>query len=101
MKIHPLHDRILLKRIAEPARSTGGLFIPDTSKEKPLEAFVVAIGNGRILEGGATLPVSVKVGDQVLIAKFSGSDVKLDGVDHIILREDEILAVVEISEGSP
>ena len=95
MKIRPIHDRILAKRLAEEDKTAGGLFIPDTAKEKPLEARVVAVGDGKILESGKLLPLAVHVGDKVLIGKYSGSEVKLDGEDHIILREDDILAVVE------
>jgi chaperonin GroES len=95
MKIRPIHDRILAKRLAEEDKTAGGLFIPDTAKEKPLEARVVAVGDGKILENGKLQPLAVHVGDKVLIGKYSGSEVKLDGDDHIILREDDILAVVE------
>ena len=95
MKIRPIHDRILAKRLAEEDKTAGGLFIPDTAKEKPLEARVIAVGDGKILESGKIQPLSIKVGDKVLIGKYSGSEVKLDGEDHIILREDDILAVVE------
>ena len=95
MKIRPLHDRILAKRLAEENKTAGGLFIPDTAKEKPLEALVVSIGSGKILENGTKVPLSVKVGDRVLIGKYTGSDVKLDGEEHIVLREDDILAVLE------
>jgi len=95
MKIRPLHDRILAKRLAEDAKTSGGLFIPDTAKEKPLEARVIAVGSGKLLESGKLQALSVKVGDQVLIGKYSGSEVKLDGEEHIILREDDILAILE------
>jgi chaperonin GroES len=95
MNIRPLHDRILAKRLAEDAKTSGGLFIPDTAKEKPLEARVMAVGSGKILENGKTQALSVKVGDKVLIGKYSGSEVKLDGEEHIILREDDILAIVD------
>jgi chaperonin GroES len=95
MKIRPLHDRILAKRLAEDAKTSGGLFIPDTAKEKPLEARVIAVGPGKILENGNTQALSVKVGDKVLIGKYSGSEVKLDGEEHIILREDDILAILD------
>jgi chaperonin GroES len=95
MKILPLHDRILAKRLAEDAKTSGGLFIPDTAKEKPLEARVIAVGSGKLLENGKLQVLSVKVGDKVLIGKYSGSEVKLDGEDHIILREDDILAILE------
>ncbi|MBN2576821.1 MAG: co-chaperone GroES [Deltaproteobacteria bacterium] len=95
MKIRPLHDRILAKRLVQDAKTSGGLFIPDTAKEKPLEARVIAVGSGKILENGKTQALSVKVGDKVLIGKYSGSEVKLDGEEHIILREDDILAILE------
>ena len=95
MKIRPLHDRIVAKRLAEEEKTSGGLFIPDTAKEKPLEAQVVAVGDGKILENGKTQPLAVHVGDKVLIGKYTGSDVKIDGEDHIILREDDILAILE------
>jgi chaperonin GroES len=95
MKIRPLHDRILAKRLAEDSKTSGGLFIPDTAKEKPLEARVIAVGSGKILESGQIQALSVKVGDKVLIGKYSGSEVKLDGEDHIILREDDILAILD------
>ena len=95
MKIRPLHDRILAKRLAEDAKTSGGLFIPDTAKEKPLEARVIAVGSGKILENGKTQALSVKVGDKVLIGKYSGSEVKLDSEEHIILREDDILAILD------
>ena len=95
MKVRPLYDRILATRVAEEDKTSGGLFIPDNAKEKPLEALVISVGNGKILESGKTLALSVKAGDKVLIGKYTGSEVKLDGKDHIILREDDILAVLE------
>ena len=95
MKIRPLHDRVLAKRLAEEAKTSGGLFIPDTAKEKPLEARVIAVGDGKILENGKKQALTVKVGDKVLIGKYSGSEVKLDGEDHIILHEDDILAILD------
>ncbi len=95
MNIRPLHDRILAKRIAEQEKTAGGLFIPDTAKEKPLEAKVVAVGNGKMNEKGIIRPLDVKAGDKILIGKYSGSEVKLDGEDHIILREDDVLAILD------
>jgi chaperonin GroES len=95
MNIRPLHDRVLARRIDEKDKTAGGLFIPDTAKEKPLEALVIAVGNGKVLDSGAIQPLSVKAGDKVLIGKYSGSEVKLDGKDHIILREDDILGIIE------
>ena len=98
MKIQPLHDRVLATRVAENEKTSGGLYIPDTAKEKPLEALVVSVGNGKVLENGQLQPMSVKAGDKVLIGKYSGSEVKLDGKDHIILREDDILAIIDTQE---
>jgi chaperonin GroES len=95
MTIRPLHDRILAKRLQEEEKTAGGLFIPDTAKEKPLEAEVVAVGNGKVSDDGKLRPLDVKKGDKVLIGKYSGSEVKVNGEDHIILREDDILAVIE------
>ena len=95
MKLVPLHDRVLATRVAESEKTAGGLFIPDTAKEKPLEAFVVSVGSGKILENGQIQPPSVKAGDRVLIGKYSGSEVKLEGKDHIILREEDILAIID------
>ncbi len=95
MTIRPLHDRILAKRLQEQEKTAGGLFIPDTAKEKPLEAEIIAVGNGKVTEDGKVRALEVKKGDKVLIGKYSGSEVKLDGEEHIILREDDILAVIE------
>ena len=95
MKIRPLHDRVLAKRVAEVAKTSGGLFIPDNAKEKPLEATVVAIGTGKRLDDGKIQPLTVKPGDRILIGKSSGSEVKIDGDDHIILGEDDVLAILE------
>jgi chaperonin GroES len=97
MNIRPLHDRILAKRVDEPDRTSGGLFIPDNAKEKPLEAVVISVGSGKLLANGSVQPIAVKEGDKILIAKYAGSDVKLVDKDHLILREDDILAVVEES----
>jgi chaperonin GroES len=95
MTIRPLHDRILVKRLAEQERTAGGLYIPDTAKEKPIEAEVVAVGNGKILEDGTVRKLEVKAGDKVLFGKYSGSEVKLGGEEHLILREDDVLAIIE------
>lgn len=95
MKIRPLHDRIVAKRLAEEAKTSGGLFIPDTAKEKPLEAKVVAVGNGKLLDSGKTQAPVVHVGDNVLVGKYTGSEVKVDGEDLIILREDDVLAILD------
>ena len=95
MKIRPLYDRILVKRIEEQSRTASGLYIPDTAKEKPMEATIVAVGNGKIQEDGSLRKLDVKAGDKILFSKYSGSDIKIDGVEHLILREDDILAVIE------
>jgi chaperonin GroES len=93
MKIRPLSDRIVVKRIEGENKTKGGIIIPDTAKEKPIEGTVVAVGNGKTLKDGKVRPVDVKVGDTVLFGKYSGTEVKLDGVEHIIIREDDVLAV--------
>ena len=95
MKIRPLHDRILAERLVEQDKTTGGLFIPDNAKEKPLEAIVISVGSGKRLDNGTLQALTVKAGDKILIGKYSGSEVKLDGKDHIILSEDDVLAVLE------
>ena len=95
MTIRPLHDRILVKRVTEPDKTAGGLYIPDSAKEKPVEAEVIAVGNGKLLEDGTIRKLDVKAGDKVLFGKYSGSEVKLNGEDHLILREDDILAILE------
>jgi chaperonin GroES len=95
MKIRPLYDRILIKRLDEQAKTAGGLFIPDSAKEKPMEALVVAVGNGKIQEDGSLRKLEIKAGDKVLFSKYSGNEIKIDGVEHLILREDDVLAVIE------
>ena len=95
MKIRPLYDRILVKRIEEQNKTAGGLFIPDTAKEKPMEAIIVAVGNGKIQDNGSLRKLEVKAGDKVLFSKYSGNEIKIDGTEHLILREDDILAVIE------
>lgn len=94
VNIRPLHDRVLAKRIEEGEQVRGGIIIPDTAKEKPQEAEVIAVGPGKIQEDGKRAPMDVKAGDKVLIGKYSGSEIKIDDEDYVILREDEILAVV-------
>ncbi len=94
VKIRPLHDRILVKRITEEEKTKGGIIIPDTAKEKPQEGKVVAVGPGRT-EDGKTIPVSVKPGDRILFGKYAGTEIKLDGEEHLILREDDVLGVIE------
>jgi chaperonin GroES len=94
VNIRPLQDRVLIKRIDEQEQVRGGIIIPDTAKEKPQEAEVVAVGPGKTNDDGKRVPVDIKVGDKVLVGKYSGSDIKIDGEDYVIVREDEILAVV-------
>ncbi len=95
MKVQPLHDRVLIKRLEEQEVKRGGIIIPDTAKEKPQEADVIEVGKGRVNDEGKVIPLSVKKGDHILIGKYSGTEVTIDGVEHIIVREDEILAIVE------
>jgi chaperonin GroES len=95
MKFRPLHDRILVKRLESEAKTKGGIIIPDTAKEKPQEALVVAVGPGKVNDEGKVTPLDVKKGDKVLFGKYSGSEITLDGEDHLIIREDDVLAVLE------
>ena len=95
MKVRPLHDRILVRRVAEEEKTKGGIIIPDTAKEKPAEGEVVAVGNGKANEKGAVRALDVKAGDRILFGKYSGNEIKVDGVEHLILREDEVLGVIE------
>jgi chaperonin GroES len=94
MKVKPLHDRILVKRVEPEEKVKGGIIIPDTAKEKPLEGKVVAVGTGRLDEDGKRIPLEVKVGDRVLIGKYAGTEIKIDEVEHVIVREDEVLGVI-------
>jgi chaperonin GroES len=94
VNIRPLHDRVLAKRIEEGEQVRGGIIIPDTAKEKPQEAEIIAVGPGKVQDDGSRAPMDVKAGDKVLIGKYSGSEIKIDDEDYVILREDEILAVV-------
>ncbi len=95
MKFRPLQDRILVTRIENEEKTAGGIIIPDAAKEKPQEALVAAVGNGKRLEDGTVLSMDLSEGDRVLFGKYSGSEIKLDGIEHLILREDEILGVLE------
>jgi len=95
MKIRPLHDRVVVKRIEEKETVQGGIIIPDTAKEKPQEGEVMAVGQGKRLEDGKLIPLDVKVGDRVLFGKYAGSEIKMDGEEFLIIREDEILGVIE------
>jgi len=95
MKIRPLHDRILVKRIEEQETRRGGIIIPDTAKEKPQEGKVVAAGNGKVNEDGKKIPLDVKAGDRILFGKYSGSEVKIEDEEYLILREEDVLAILE------
>ena len=95
MKVRPLQDRILVRRVAEEEKTKGGIIIPDAAKEKPAEGEVIAVGNGKVDEKGKVRPVAVKKGDRILFGKYSGNEIKIDGVDHLILREDDVLGVLE------
>ena len=95
MKIRPLHDRILVKRLEEEQKTKGGIIIPDTAKEKPMEGEVVAVGKGKIAEDGKVIKLDVAAGDKVLFSKYAGTEVKIDGVDYLIMREDDILGIIE------
>ena len=94
MKIRPLHDRILIKRIEEQETARGGILIPDSAKEKPQQGEVFAVGNGKMLENGKRVPLDVHAGDRILFGKFSGSEIKMDGEEYLILREDEVLGIL-------
>ncbi len=94
MKIRPLHDRILVKRVEEESTTAGGIIIPDSAKEKPQEAVAVAVGTGKIADDGTTVPMEVAAGDRVLISKYAGTEVNLDGEEHIIIRQDDVLAIL-------
>ena len=95
MKIRPLQDRVIVKRIAEEEKSKGGIIIPDTAKEKPQEGKVVAVGKGKMNDDGKITPLDVKVNDRILFGKYSGSEIIVDGEEHLIMREDDILGVIE------
>jgi chaperonin GroES len=95
MKFRPLYDRILVKRVEEEEKTKGGIIIPDTAKEKPIEGKVIAVGNGKVLEGGKLHALDIKAGDRILFGKYSGTEIKLDGEEHLILKEEDVLGVVE------
>src|ERR1700757_3389010 len=94
-KFRPLHDRVVVKRIDAENKTKGGIIIPDTAKEKPLEGKVIAVGNGKILEDGKVRPLDIKAGDTILFSKYAGTEVKIEGEDHLILREEDVLGVIE------
>ena len=95
MGIRPLQDRVIVKRLEEVEKTKGGIIIPDTAKEKPIEGKVIAVGNGKVQEDGKVRPLDVKAGDTVLFSKYAGTEIKIDGVEHLIMREEDILGVLE------
>jgi chaperonin GroES len=95
MKVRPLYDRVIVKRVEEEGKTKGGIIIPDTAKEKPIEGEIVAVGNGKILENGKIQPLEVKKGDRVLFGKYAGTDIKINGEDRLIMREDDIIAIID------
>ena len=95
MKLRPLNDRILVKRVEEESTTKGGIIIPDSAKEKPAEGKVVSVGNGKLNEDGKRMPVELKDGDRILFGKYSGSEVKIDGEEYLIMREDDVLGIIE------
>lgn len=95
MKVRPLQDRVLVKRVKEEEKTKGGIIIPDTAKEKPIEGEVIAVGNGKSLDDGKVRPLDIKKGDRILFGKYSGTEIKIEGEEHLILREDDILGVIE------
>ena len=95
MKVRPLHDRVIVKRLEEDEKTKGGIIIPDTAKEKPIEGKVIAVGDGKIKEDGTKIPLEIKKGDRVLFAKYGGTEIKIDGEEHLMMREDDILAIIE------
>jgi chaperonin GroES len=95
MKIRPLADRVIVKRIEEEEKTKGGIIIPDSAKEKPQEGKIIAVGKGKMLEDGKVIPLDVKVGDRILFGKYSGNEIKIDGEEHLIMREEDILGIIE------
>jgi len=95
MKVRPLHDRVIVKRVEEEEKTKGGIIIPDTAKEKPVEGKVIAVGDGKLADDGKKIPLEVKVGDRILFGKYAGTEIQIDGEEHLIMREDDIIAIVE------
>ncbi|MCA1960293.1 MAG: co-chaperone GroES [Desulfomonile sp.] len=95
MKFRPLHDRILVERVESEEKTAGGIILPDTAKEKPQQGKIIAVGTGKHTEDGKVVPLEVKVGDHILFGKYSGSDVKIEGVEYLIMREDDVLGIIE------
>ena len=94
MKVKPLHDRVIVKRVEEEAKTKGGIIIPDTAKEKPVEGVIMAVGDGKVTDDGKKIPLEVKAGDKVLFGKYAGTEIQIDGEEHLIMREDDIIAIV-------
>ncbi len=94
MKVKPLHDRVIVKRVEEDEKTKGGIIIPDTAKEKPVEGKIVAVGDGKIQEDGKKTPLEVKAGDRVLFGKYAGTEIQIDGEEHLIMKEDDIIAII-------
>jgi len=94
MKVKPLHDRVIVKRVEEEEKTKGGIIIPDTAKEKPVEGKIVAVGDGKIQEDGKKTPLEVKKGDRVLFGKYAGTEIQIDGEEHLIMKEDDIIAII-------
>ncbi len=95
MKIQPLHDRVIVKRVEEEGKTKGGIIIPDTAKEKPIEGIVTAVGSGKREEGGKKIPLDVKEGDRILFSKYAGTEINLEGEEHLIMKEEDIIAIVK------
>jgi chaperonin GroES len=95
MKIRPLQDRVIVKRLEEEGKTKGGIIIPDTAKEKPQEGKVIAVGKGKVTEEGKVIPLDVKVGDKILFGKYSGTEIKIEGEEHLIMKEEDILGIIE------
>jgi chaperonin GroES len=95
MKVRPLHDRLIVKRLEEEEKTKGGIIIPDTAKEKPIEGKVIAVGKGKIKKDGTKIPMELKKGDRILFAKYAGTEVKIDGEEHLIMKEDDVIATIE------
>ena len=95
MKLRPLHDRVIVKRVEEEEKTSGGIIIPDAAKEKPQQGKIIAVGKGKILENGKVSPLAVKKGDRILFGKYAGTDIEIEGEEHLIMREDDILAIIK------
>ena len=94
-KVRPLHDRVIVKRLEEQEKTKGGIIIPDTAKEKPIEGKIIAVGAGKVMENGKRMPLQVKEGDRILFGKYAGTDIRFEGEEHLIMREDDIIAIFE------